>query len=177
MGVSVFIPRGSSSIEDTDDKDDNLKIKDLNFTFEFRNSVYLFSVYAYQSKNLLRLNMQWQRSSPKEDWARLRLSRFTLSKIRIKVWWFHAVLSQKTVKKPCQESLKTHMPKHCAAHYAFCLVPFPLASPSWFAKAPFKLPHYNFMQQNATLVVAAKITTNLPLTIRKLTHQRGKHCL
>jgi len=39
---------------------------DLYFTLECHNREDLLSTYAYRSKNLLRLNMKWQRLIPKE---------------------------------------------------------------------------------------------------------------
>ena len=44
-------------------------------------------------------------------------------------------------------------------------------------KAPFQLCHYNLIRLNTTLVLAATITTYLPLTIRQFSDQREKELL
>ena len=35
------------------------------------------------------------------------------------------------------QRFKTHVHSYCSAHQTFCLVTFPLPSPSWFAKTPY----------------------------------------
>ena len=37
------------------------------------------------------------------------------------------------------QRFKTHVHSYCSAHQTFCLVTFPLPSPSWFAKTPYLL--------------------------------------
>ena len=82
------------------------RLANTGFIFHIRISQLCRPVqFTYQSKILLRLNMQWQRSIPKEDTKHKPL-RFAFSKIR-RTWSFHTVLSQKTAKKLYQDSKPT----------------------------------------------------------------------
>ena len=85
---------------------------------------------AYRSKNLLRLNMHPQRSIPKED---TKISHCgSRSPKCIKLGHFTLLFCRGRQRNV--QSFKTHVHSYCSAHQTFCLVTFPLPSPSWFAK-------------------------------------------
>ena len=91
----------------------------FRFIFYHRISHMPRSVqYVYRSQNLLKLNMQCQRTIPKEN-TKNKPPSLTFSKIP-RTWSFHVVVSQRTAKKCTKNYNARAQLLFCSLNLLFC---------------------------------------------------------
>ena len=157
FSVNDSILIGSFSNDDGDGRFDALKKMNLYSAFEFRDSVNLFRTpigLKICSGQTCTHSDHFQRKIPKiSHWGSrspkyMELGHFTLLFCRGR-------------QRNYEVSKRTCTAIAISAHQTFCLVTFPLPSPSWFAKTPYylKLPNSCARANVHFFTVLCKTTT------------------